>query len=125
MVIYANRSDLSKAIHSFRRDKVSFSVLPLWFEPPTVKDKANKIEQENKRLAELEEEQKEELELRRQQKQLETEKKKAQEEKLRAQHGPQARALAEKLEDAIEQASRRRQRDLGNRGVSGVFKLVS
>ena len=99
--IYARRSDLSDAIPSFRRDKVPVSVLPVWFEPQVVADRDDRIRRENEILARKEEDRRKELELKRQQSQEDAKRKEAREAELRAQHGAQARALAEEITRAI------------------------
>ena len=52
--IYARQSDLSDVIHAFRRDNTPVSVVPLWFEPQIVEDRADEIRHENERLAQQE-----------------------------------------------------------------------
>ncbi len=99
--IYARRSDLSDVITSFRRDKISISVLPVWFEPNVVADRDDRIRRENEILARKEEDRRKELELKRRQIQEDTKRKGAREADLRAQHGAQARALAEEITRGI------------------------
>jgi hypothetical protein len=99
--IYSSRSALSEAITSLRRENVPVSVVPLWFEPQIVADRTDKIRLANEKLAQQDQDRKKELELRKQQEQDNSERKGALEAKLQAQHGPQARARAEEIANAI------------------------
>jgi hypothetical protein len=99
--IYASRSDLSDAIQSFRRDNVPVSVVPLWFEPQVVADRADEIRREKEKQAQQEQDRKKELELRKQREQADAERKGAREAELQTQHGPQARARAEEIANEI------------------------
>lgn len=99
--IYARRSDLADAIPSFRRDKVPVSVLPVWFEPQVAADRDDSIRRENEIVARKEEDRRKELQLKRQQSLGDAKRKEARETELRAQHGAQARGLAEEITRAI------------------------
>ena len=50
--IYAGRSDLWEAIQGLRRDKIPYSLVPLWYEPKEVTDRSDEIRLEKDRLAE-------------------------------------------------------------------------
>ena len=89
------------AIQSFRRDNVPVSVVPLWFEPQVVADRADEIAREKEKQTQREQDRKKELELRKQQEQADAERKGAREAELQTQHGPQARARAEEIANEI------------------------
>jgi hypothetical protein len=99
--IYARGSDLSNSIASFRRDKITVSVLPVWFESQVVADRDDRIRRENEILAQKEEDRRKEQERKQQQSQEDAKRKAAREAELRAQHGAQARALAEEITGGI------------------------
>jgi hypothetical protein len=103
--IYAGRSDLWEAIKGFRRDNIHYSVVPLWFEPKQVSDRADEIRRENDRLAQEEQnrerQKQEEAELAQRKAEAQAAQKETQEAELQSQHGPQARARAEEIATAI------------------------
>ena len=99
--IYARRLDLSDAIQSFQRDKVHFSVVPLWFDPEVVADREKAIQLEKETLVQQERDRAKELELKKQQEQADAERKGAREAELQTQHGPQARARAEEIANSV------------------------
>ena len=99
--IYAQRLDLANAIQSFQRDNVRFSLLPVWFEAETVKERADEMARENEKLDQ------QALSWKKQQdadEAVRTQRaadKVNQEKELRAQHGAMARAKAEDIDNAI------------------------
>ena len=99
--IYARQADLSAAIQSLRRDNTPVSVVPLWFEPQIVEDRASEIQRETERRAKAEQDwidkKKHDADVSAQA----NVKRKEAEAQLHDQHGPQARARAEEIEDAI------------------------
>jgi hypothetical protein len=99
--IYARQTDLSAVIHAFRRDNTPVSVVPLWFEPQIVQDRAEVIRLENEKLVQQEQDREKELRQKEQHEQADAERKGAREAELQAQHGPQARARAEEIANAI------------------------
>ena len=99
--IYASRSDLSDALQGFRRQNVPVSVIPLWFEPKLVANRADEMRRANEKLAQQEHDRKEELNLKNQQTAKQAHGKEARETKLRSEHGPKARARAEEIATAV------------------------
>jgi peptidoglycan hydrolase-like protein with peptidoglycan-binding domain len=99
--IYAQRLDLANTIQSFQRDNVRFSVLPVWFDAETIKERADEIGREKERLdqqALIWKKQKDADDAMRKQREADKVK---HENELRAQYRSMARAKAEEIENAI------------------------
>jgi hypothetical protein len=103
--IYASRSDLWEDIKGFRRDNIRYSVIPLWFEPKQVADRADEIRSEEEKALKAEQDLKrkreEEAELAKLHEQTHAKEKAAQESELRTKYGPQARAEANQITTAL------------------------
>jgi hypothetical protein len=103
--IYGERGDLWETIQGLRRDRVDYSMVPLWFDPQLVSERAEQIRQEH--TSEAQEVQnrirqsKEQNELDQRRQEIVASQKTAREEDLRKRHGPRARAGAEELLNAV------------------------
>lgn len=103
--IYAERADLWEAIQGFRRDNVSYSVVPLWFESQLVSERAEQIRAEQTSQAQMTQDQKRSEEERKlldkRRRENEAAEASARQKQLRIQHGTEARARADEVFDAI------------------------
>ena len=103
--IFGERGDLWDAIQGLRRDNVSYSVVPLWFDTKQVAERAESMRNEKKSEAEKNQndkrQQEENAELETRRKEAERETQQSREEELRKEHGPKAHAYADEIFDGV------------------------
>jgi len=103
--VFAGQADLSETIQALQRDRIGYSVVPLWFSVKDISDRAGDIQREKKLSTQEEEARKLQLQEATQLEELkrkkEAEEKGTRETELRKQNGPKARALADEIANGI------------------------
>ena len=103
--ILGERTNLWDAIQGFRRDNVSYSVIPLWFDSKLVSERAAQLRDDEANEAQMTEDekrrQKEQEALAQRRLELEAANASVRESALRQENGPQARARADEIFEAV------------------------
>ena len=109
--IFGERGDLWDAIQGLRRDNVSYSVMPLWFDTKLVAERAEQLRAEKKNEDQTTRDEKrrieERAELDTQRDEAERGQKANREAELRTEHGPQAHAHADEVFDGVKSSHSR------------------